>query len=245
MAVTLTSYIRPLQGGSRPHLMGCPRGERYIVKCRENPQGSRVLVNELFAALLGSMLGLSIPGAEVVHIPPGLVEKLRSKNTNGCKSIEPGLHVGSHQVISHLEGRTFDCFPRQSIRLLRNPDQLIGIKLFDWWVCNRDIRQSLFWKRCRERKYTVSFIDNGHCFGGPEWDRLSDTPAMPPLTDGSHLDTARMWVFRISTLSLDEFRIAASKLVPEEWRISDYDIETLCEFLAKRQAVITAFLPES
>ena len=41
--------------------------------------------------------------------------------------------------------------------------------VFDKWVCNIDNRQAAFWRRLRERNYTVAFIDQGHCFGAGDW----------------------------------------------------------------------------
>ena len=58
---------------------------------------------------------------------------------------------------------------------MRNLGAFAGILALDKWTCNANGRQAAFWKKSRERKFTVSFIDQGYCFNAGEW-TFPDSP---------------------------------------------------------------------
>src|SRR6185437_9181953 len=53
--------VRRMRGGAQSHLMFCSDGCFYVVKFQNNPQGTRVLANELLVSQLANRLGLSTP----------------------------------------------------------------------------------------------------------------------------------------------------------------------------------------
>src|SRR5438874_1671751 len=55
-------------GGSQPHVFDTPEGP-YLVKASNNPQGKRVLPNELLGGLCLDWLGVSHPSPAVVDLP--------------------------------------------------------------------------------------------------------------------------------------------------------------------------------
>ena len=112
MTLRLVEHVRALRGGSQPRLMRTSNGSLYVVKFQENPQGSRVLANELLASRLGEQMGLPIPRAEVVQLPPELAKNLYFETPQGKRSVQPGLHLGSPLVLSTLAGRIYDLIPR-------------------------------------------------------------------------------------------------------------------------------------
>jgi len=65
--------IRRMRGGAQAQLMRCADGHYYVVKFQNNPQHTRVLVNDLLGTRLASRLGLPTAPAEVVHVPPELI----------------------------------------------------------------------------------------------------------------------------------------------------------------------------
>ena len=170
MSLHLVEHVRALRGGSQPRLMRASDGNLYVVKFQGNPQGSRVLANELIASRLTQQLGLSVPQAEILELPSKLAETLYFESPAGPRRIPPGLHVGLPLVLSPFEGRIYDFLPQTYVNQIRNPEHFCGIRLFDLWTCNRDTRQAVYWKRSQQKKFTVTFIDNGHCFGGPNWE---------------------------------------------------------------------------
>ena len=126
-------------------------------------------MNELLASRLAQRLGLSVPKVEILELPPKLAETLHFEIPAGPSKISPGLQVGSRLVISPSEGRIYDFLPQTYVDQIRNQEDFVGIQLFDLWTCNRDTRQAVYWKRSPQKKFTATFIDNGHCFGGPNW----------------------------------------------------------------------------
>jgi hypothetical protein len=63
----------------------------------------------------------------------------------------------------------FDYLPTEVLGLVRNLETFAGILVMDKWTGNVDGRQAAFWRKSRERKYSVAFIDQGYCFNAGEW----------------------------------------------------------------------------
>src|SRR5690349_21470076 len=68
--LTVIKDVRKLRGGSQPHLMQASDGQYYVVKLQGNPQGSRILANELLANRIADALKLPFPRTEVIYLPP-------------------------------------------------------------------------------------------------------------------------------------------------------------------------------
>ncbi len=63
-----------MRGGAQSHMMRCADGNYYVVKFQNNPQHTRVLVNDWLGTRLGEMIGLPMPAVAVVDVHPWLVE---------------------------------------------------------------------------------------------------------------------------------------------------------------------------
>jgi CheY-like chemotaxis protein len=226
MYLHLVEHVRALRGGSQPRLMRASDGHIYIVKFQDNPQGSRILTNELLASRLAEQLGLPVPQAEILELPPRLAETLHFETPTGPRRISPGLHVGIRLVISPLEGRIYDFLPQAYVNQIRNQGDFAGMQLFDLWTCNRDMRQAVYWKRSPQKKFTVTFIDHGHCFGGPNW-RL---PAVVTADCLPSVDEGSSWLAKLDALPPDLIsRLAAD--IPTEWYSNDKG--GLCDMLVR------------
>jgi hypothetical protein len=150
--------------------------------------------------------------------------------------------LGSRLVIRSLEGRCYDVLPQNLVHLIRNPGDLVGTRLFDLWTCNRDTRQLLFWKYSQNKKYNVTLIDNGHCFGGSEWNFSSLKFLDTALTEGPTSQAYLRWADRIATFPIRGFERAVTDLVPPEWCGKGQSLATVCEELRIRQSVIASDL---
>jgi len=60
--------IRRMRGGAQSHLMRCSDEAYYVVKFQNNPQGVRILANELLGTRLAARMGLPTPAAAVVEV---------------------------------------------------------------------------------------------------------------------------------------------------------------------------------
>ena len=253
MAVTAVQHVRRMRGGAQGHLMRCSDGNFYVVKFRNNPQHLRVLANELLATRLAESAGLPVPLTEVVEVGGWLIEhtpELSIQLAGNTIPCQPGLQFGSRYVVSPLEGQVFDYLPVEMLERVRNLDTFAGMLAMDKWTGNANGRQAAFWRKLRERKYTVSFIDQGYCFNAGEWS-FPDVPmrgvyARNEVYAGVRgWESFEPWLSRIENIDKDRVWSAAGE-IPPEWYGSDWGaLESLtCALLRRRTAVrelITAF----
>ena len=242
-----------MRGGAQGHLMRCSDGQFYVVKFRNNPQHMRVLANELLATRLAEAAGLPVPATEVVEVGSWLVEHTPELNIQlGGSTIrcEAGLQFGSRYVVSPLEGQVFDHLPCEMFGRVRNLETFPGMLTIDKWTCNANGRQATFWRKMRERKYTVTFIDQGYCFNAGEWS-FPDYPlrgvyARNEVYAGVHgWESFEPWLSRIEKMDEEVAWRAAGEIPPEwyggEWEALEKLVKTLLERRAMVRELITAF----
>ena len=75
---------------------------------------------------------------------------------------------------------------------LRNLETFAGILAMDKWTGNANGRQAAFWRKVREQKYTVAFIDQGYCFNAGEW-TFPDYPLRGVYARNEVYDSVRGW----------------------------------------------------
>jgi hypothetical protein len=246
LTTTALQHIKRMRGGAQSHLMRCDDGHYYVVKFRNNPQHERVLANEFLATKLAEIVGLPVPVAKVVEVPPWLAEhtaQLTIVLGNQEIPCEAGLQFGSRFVVSPSEGQVFDYLPPEMLSRVRNLEAFAGILLLDKWTCNADGRQVAFWRRLRERKYSASFIDQGYCFNAGEW-TFPDFPlrGVYPRNEVYASINGWMsfepWLSRIERLDDDAIWKVAGE-IPPQWYESTWDeLEGLVRSLLERKAAI-------
>jgi len=62
-----------MRGGAQSHLMRCEDENYYVVKFQNNPQGTRILANELLGTRLAARIRLPAAGATVVEVRAEMV----------------------------------------------------------------------------------------------------------------------------------------------------------------------------
>lgn len=235
-----------MRGGAQGHLMRCADGNFYVVKFRNNPQHLRVLANEFFATRLAEAAGLPVPKTEVVEVTEWLVEhtpELNIQLAGNSILCLPGLQFGSRYVVSPLEGQVFDYLPAEMMGRVRNLETFAGMLALDKWTGNANGRQAAFWRKLRERKYTVSFIDQGYCFNAGEW-TFPDVPlrgvyARNEVYEGvSGWESFEPWLSSIEMMDEDWIWRAAGE-IPPEWYGGEWDaLERLVEKLIERRRLV-------
>jgi hypothetical protein len=235
-----------MRGGAQSHLMRCDDGHYYVVKFRNNPQHERVLANEFLATRLGEMVGLPVPIGEVVEVPLWLAEHTAELTiVLGSQAIqcEAGLQFGSRYVVSPSEGQVFDYLPPELLGRVRNLEAFAGILVLDKWTCNADGRQAAFWRRLREKKYSVAFIDQGYCFNAGEW-TFPDAPlrGVYPRNEVyagvKGWTSFEPWLSRIERLDDDMIWKVAGQIPPQWYGSAWDDLEGLVRSLLERKAVL-------
>lgn len=226
--------------------MRCADGNLYVVKFRNNPQHLRVLANELLATRLAERVGLPVPLTEVIEVGEWLVEHTPELNIQLASSTIPcqaGLQFGSRYVVSPLEGQVFDYLPMELLERVRNVETFAGMLTVDKWTCNANGRQATFWRKMRERKYTVAFIDQGYCFNAGEWS-FPDFPLRGVYARNEVYAGVRgwgsfdPWLSRIENMEEDVIWAAAGE-IPPDWYGNDWDaLEKLVKTLIERRSTV-------
>lgn len=226
--------------------MRCSDGNFYVVKFRNNPQHLRVLANELLATRLAEYAGLPVPLTEVVEVGDWLVTHTPELNIELGGHTVPclaGLQFGSRYVVSPLEGQVLDYLPEPMLDQVRNRETFLGMLAVDKWTCNANGRQAAFWRKMRERKYTVSFIDQGYCFNAGEW-TFPDHPLRGVYARNEVYAGVRgwhsfePWLTNIENMSAGMIWDVASE-VPPEWYSGEWDaLEKLASTLILRRGLV-------
>jgi hypothetical protein len=235
-----------MRGGAQGHLMRCSDGHYYVVKFRNNPQHQRVLANELFATRLAERVGLPVPATEVVEVDPWLVDHTAELNIRMGANVlrcEPGLQFGSRYVVDPLEGQIFDYMPAEMLHRVRNLETFPGMLALDKWTGNANGRQAAFWRKMRERKYTVCFIDQGYCFNAGDWN-FPDYPLRGVYARNEVYENVKSWeafepwLSRIEKLEEDVIWHEAGE-IPPEWYGGEWDeLEHMVSVLIERRETV-------
>jgi hypothetical protein len=215
-----------------------------VVKFQNNPQHVRVLANELLATRLAEKAGLPVPATEVIEVSEWLIAntpELRMQLAGETVPCRPGLQFASRYVVDPIWGEVFDYLPEAMLDRVRNLKAFAGMLALDKWTCNANGRQATFSRLSRERKYTVTFIDQGYCFNAGEW-TFPDSPLRGVYARNdvyAHIrgwDDFEPWLSTIETMD-ERFLAELAGQVPPEWYGGDWDsLERLIMMLLKRRA---------
>lgn len=244
MLIQAVQHVRRMRGGAQSHLMRCADGHYYVVKFQNNPQHTRVLVNDWLGTRLGEMIGLPVPVPAIVDVHPWLVEHtpdLRMELCGRRTMFTAGLSFGSRYVISPTEGQVYDYLPETMIPRVRNLRDFAGILALDKWTCNANGRQAAFWKKSRERKLTATFIDQGYCFNAGDWS-FPDAPLRGVFGRNdvylciTSWDSFEPWLTRIEEFPEGSLWPLAEQVPPEWYGGATDDLTRLLERLLERRS---------
>jgi hypothetical protein len=234
--------IRKMRGGSQSHLMRCSDENYYIVKFQNNPQHSRILVNELLGTRLARLLGLPTAPAAFVDVGADLIRYTPALTMELPRSRLPcwaGLQFGSRHPGNNLPFTMFDFLPDQQLREVQNLHDFLGMLVFDKWTCNTDGRQTVFFKR--DSSYEAVMIDQGYCFNAEYWN-FPDGPLrgkycrLSAYESVRNIDSFEPWLTHLETkIDIEAIGTAADD-TPPEWYEDNFDaLARLVEQLDKRR----------
>jgi hypothetical protein len=147
--------IRRMRGGAQAHLMRCADDNYYVVKFQNNPQGRKILANELLGSRLAARMGLPTAGAETVEVRRGLIERtddLVMQLGRGREPCSAGLQFGSRYPGDPAATVVYDFLPDEQLRDVRNLEAFAGVLVFDKWTCNTNGRQAVFCRAGEARR---------------------------------------------------------------------------------------------
>jgi hypothetical protein len=246
--------VRRMRGGAQSHLMRCSNQAYYVVKFQNNPQGLRILANELLGTRLAARLGLSVAEPEVVEVRAELIahtEDLVIQLGRGRAPCKAGNQFGSRYPGNLADVAVYDFLPDEQLREVTNIAEFCGMLVFDKWTCNTNGRQAIFFREAdgagrgagAATRYCARMIDNGFCFNAAEWN-FPDAPlrglyARHRVYESVRgMDSFEAWIARVERIE----ETALEKIygeIPPEWYDCDADaLERMLEQLLRRRNLV-------
>ena len=235
MSLLAVEYVRRMRGGSQSQLLRCSDGNYYVVKFQNNPQGVRILANELLAGRLAVLLGLPVPSMQIIEVTEELIahsEEMTVQLKCGRIPLMPGLCCGSQYPYDSV-CPIYDLLPDSLFFRVENLPDFVSMLAFDKWTGNIDARQVVFVRNIERGSYRALMIDSGFCFGGTNWgfpddprNGLYDRLAVYATVRGAE-------AFAPFLISLEKITFAGmesiAQSIPSEWYLSDAG--SLCRLL--------------
>ncbi|MGB6880931.1 MAG: HipA family kinase [Candidatus Acidiferrales bacterium] len=242
-----TEHIRRMRGGAQSHLMRCEDENFYIVKFQNNPQGTRILANELLGTRLAARMGVAVAGAEVIEVRPEMValtEDLVVQLGRGRVPCAAGLEFGSQYPGHPATTAVYDFLPDEQLRRVENLADFCGIFVFDKWTCNTNGRQAIFLRARDAERYRAVMIDHGFCFNASEWN-FPDAPLRGIYARSLVYEQARgweafePWIERVEKRMNESVLDEVAREIPPEWSNFDQDaLYRLLERLLRRRKLV-------
>ncbi|RBW68788.1 HipA family kinase [Bacillus taeanensis] len=153
-------FIRSLDGKSKPQLLLFNDSLTYVVKFKNNRQGTRVLVNEYVVGRLAQLLSLPAAPFKVVSISQ---EFIKTSSEKTAKKFKAGNQFAS-VFIPNCTGLS-RVPPRPLREEIENIENIAGMVVFDHWVNNTDRgSNNILLEPLPNRKYDLHLIDHANCF---------------------------------------------------------------------------------
>ncbi|MFZ3215662.1 MAG: HipA family kinase [Candidatus Acidiferrales bacterium] len=248
-----------MRGGAQSHLMRCSNQGYYVVKFQNNPQGLRVLANELLGTRLAARMGLSVAEPEVVEVRPELIahtEDLVIQLGRGRAPCRAGRQFGSRYPGNPGQTAVYDFLPDEQLREVSNLGEFCGMLVFDKWTCNTNGRQAIFFREVARGadgstgggagaaiRYCARMIDNGFCFNAGEWN-FPDAPLRGLYARHRVYEAVRgmeafePWIARVERIEQNALGDICGE-IPPEWYEGDADaIEQMLEHLLRRRRLV-------
>jgi hypothetical protein len=210
-----------MRGGCQSHLMRCSDGRHYVVKFPNNPQGRRVLANELLCTSLAELLALPVAHGAVVLVSDDLVrfsDDLCIEQGFDRIPCEHGLCFGSECTVAPGRRAIYDFLPSNILTQVSNLLDFCGMLVFDLWTSNADNRQVVFVPD-EANSYHAVMIDQGSCFDGQAW-RFTDAPRRSLYLDKRVYKSVQQvgafepWLSVLAQISMDALSEAAGRIPP-------------------------------
>jgi HipA-like protein len=246
-----------MRGGAQAHLMRCSDGGYYVVKFQNNPQGARILANEMLGGALATRLGLPTPQIAIVDVRSSLIEgseELVVQLGRGRFPCSPGLCFGSQYAADARPSGTrvlqwaHDFLPLDELSRVTNLVDFAGMLVFDKWTCNTDGRQVVFVHGAAPSTYNVVMIDNGFCFNATEWN-FPDAPlrglyAQPYAYESVlGIESFEPWLQLLESGINKQWLAETAAEIPREWYVQTTNtLAALLDKLERRRASVGELL---
>ncbi|MGH9712658.1 MAG: HipA family kinase [Candidatus Acidiferrales bacterium] len=236
-----------MRGGAQGHLLRCGDNQLYVVKFVNNPQGVRILANELLGSRLAAALGLPTAVTALIEVRKELIESsedLVIHHAHGSVQCQAGLQFGSRFPGASGEIEVYDFLPHEQLCKVTNLTDFVGMFVFDKWTCNTDGRQAIFFREPGESRYRAQMIDQGFCFNAAEWN-FPDAPLRSLYASHSvynsvcGIDSFEPWLSRLETqITRCVLEGIACQVPPEWYEFKPEALDRLLAHLLRRRSLV-------
>ncbi|MEH7612861.1 HipA family kinase [Gottfriedia acidiceleris] len=238
------SYIKKLEGKSNAHLITFNDGRDYVVKYFRSGF-EKTLPNEWVGYCIARFLDLPVPYAQIVSIPEEF-----SKSIPELENEE--IQHSKFQFASLYVPETLNGHQVGSVPSIINNNQLAGIILFDYWLCNGDrTRKNILLREESLDHFKLWIIDHAESFGSYSW-LVSELETLPQkiMKSSTHQFMSRYInseeefneqleiIQRFPVLLLEEI----VELIPDDWLLSKEDKKAIVGRLVNRRKKILPYL---
>ena len=247
-------YCGSARGGSQARIIKTSDAKYFVVKAPNNPQGIRILSNELLGSLILRRLGIPTPEPAIIQINSWLVsynDEMKLTEFHRVEPWQPGLCFGSR-----IESQGWypiclcpfkdELYDHQYAKVV-NLDAFHEVLMFDLWAMQTDKRQAVFLRPKGKRGFVATMIDQGFCFGGSRWGKFQDvryrtyqsTYRQPQVYDSVYgLDSFEPIINRMRRkLNLKALRDLATQ-IPREWIDDRGQFDALLGLLDERLCIL-------
>lgn len=222
--------VRALRGASRPVVVDCDDGRRYVVKGR---QVNRALVADQVVGRLAAIIGAPVPLVELVHVSGDLIEP---------GSLLEHFASGMAHASQFIPGCT-DSFWIQHVTEPGNPERFASLAVLYGWADPED-RQFLY---ANQAPHLVYSVDHGRFFtGSSDWTietlRVAMTTKVDQLIEiqaGLNRNLMRAALSRLSDAT-DQVIAEIVATPPEDWGITLDERAVLAQYLGSRRDALLA-----
>jgi hypothetical protein len=241
-----------MRGGSQAFDVECDDGRRYVAKFKGNPQGTKILVNELMVAAIMEKLEICTPNLRILSLSAVTQQKDDLYCSMGAEKIPyvDGYHLGSQFPVNPDETAIVEFLPAPFLPKVVNLGDFAATWVLDRWLNNIDPRQSIFVraKNISAGGFRALMIDHGHCLGGSHW-KIVDSPPFVPDHDRSIYSLLSMRsecegaLSKIGRLG-SEMLLDLARRIPAEWLEADdrEQLERLIDQILVRQGRLSAII---
>jgi hypothetical protein len=230
------------RGYSNPQFILFSDGRKYVVKFKNNPQGTRMLVNEYIAGKLGQLLALPVVPFEVVNISDDFIKeypilskrKFTAGNQFASLFIDNCVHLSRDSQNENVK--------------VSNRNHLAEMLVFDLWIGNTDRKENnVLLEPAEQGEYFLYMIDHGRCFSNTKW-TIKTLQKMPEmvidmkvhkwcttfLQSQSEINAAIEKIMAIPEKAIHE----VIKSIPDDWDVSEMEREALVTHLVNAKQLL-------
>jgi hypothetical protein len=238
------TYKKTLAGKSNAHLITFDDGRDYVVKYFQ-PGFEKTLANEWVGYCLARYLCLPIPFAQLVEIPQEFSSKF------------PELAQMTHTQFQFASLYLSDCYDGHQVTdvpAISNRENLSGIILFDYWMCNRDrTRKNIVLCDDTPNSYRLWIIDHAEVFASYNW-TLADLESLPItiLKSATHqlmacfIDNEQDFYEQLEIIQTIPTHLLEEivALIPDDWQVTSEERKAIVTTLVTRRKRILRKLME-